>query len=170
MRKRLISLTLTAALVLSGVTVATAACSGCSSGTAAPVFVDAASGCGGGSGPAPTTNVIEANCTRDFEGPDNTPPGQVTAYVTFVCSINLDTVTLTVSIWHSGGGGSYVGDKPEASHTCFAIEAAGCTVSVPCTEGPYLASFFLSALVDGKPVSDNDKTQVVTYSAGDCTL
>ena len=171
MRHRLISLSLAAALVLgtAGFAGAVSGCSGCTA-AASTVLADS-SGCGGSGGSTPTkpANVLTTNCTRNLQGPNNSP-GKVTAYVTVVCGINLETVTLTVAIWHGGGGGTYVGDAPEKSNTCFSIGEGGCTVTVACTEGPYMASYSMSALIDGQHSSDYDKTTVVTYSAGDCTV
>jgi hypothetical protein len=171
MRKRLIPLILAAALVLGTAAFAGAVsgCSGCSTARQSIVLADN-SGCGsGGSTPTGPANALKADCTRNLQGPNNSP-GKVTAYVTVVCGVNLETVTLTVAIWHSGGGGTYVGDAPEKSNTCFSIGEGGCTVTVACTEGPYMASYSMSALIDGKHYSDFDKTSVVTYSAGDCTV
>ncbi len=173
MRHRLISLSLAAALVLGTATFAGAVsgCSGCTTAAASTVLADS-SGCGGSGGGTPKApaNLIEANCTRDFEGPDNSPVGKVTAWISFTCGINLDSVTLHISIWHSGGGGKSLGNEPEASNTCFSIETGACTVTVPCTEGPYRAAFNLTATVNGKLVTDADQTNTVTYSAGDCSV
>lgn len=172
MRRRLISAVLAVVLITVTATFAAAVsgCSGCSGARQSIVLADS-SGCGGSGGGTPTkpANVIEANCTRDLEGPDNSQ-GQVTASISFTCSVNLDAVTLVISIWHGSGGGSSVGDRPEKSNTCESIETGDCVVSVPCTEGVYRAAFNLTATVDGKLVTDSDVTDKVTYSAGDCTL
>ena len=170
MRKRLISAMLTAALITGAATFAAAVsgCSGCSTSRQSIVLADS-SGCGGGGGSTKPANLIEANCTRDFEGPDNSP-GKVTAWISFTCGINLDAVTLVISIWHGGGGSSSVGDKPEASQTCDSIETGQCTVTVACTEGPYRAAFSLTATVNGQLVTDSAQSDKVTYSTGDCSV
>jgi hypothetical protein len=172
MRKRLISAILTASLITGATTFAAAVsgCSGCSSTARQTLILADSSGCGGNGGSTKPANIIEANCTRDFEGPDNSP-GKVTAWITFTCStINLDAVTLVISIWHGGGGSSSVGDKPEASETCDSIETGQCTVTVTCTEGPYRAAFSLTATVDGTLVTDSAQSDKVTYSTGDCSV
>jgi hypothetical protein len=171
MRKRLIPAILTAALITGAATFAAAvsACSGCGSTRQSLVLSDS-SGCGGGGGSTKPANLIEANCTRDFEGPNDQPTGKVTAWISFTCGINLDAVTLVISIWHGGGGSSSVGDKPEASETCDSIETGQCTVTVACTEGPYRAAFSLTATVDGTLVTDSAQSDKVTYSTGDCSV
>ena len=174
MRTRFISRATAITILIAGLML-TSGCTSTGCASAAPQLTAATSGCDSGSGhSAPTPGAHAANaladCTRDFEGPDNTPTGHVTAWVSFTCPFKVESATLTISIWHSGGGGSGIGDKPEASHTCFELSATPCTVTVKCTEGPYRAAFVLSALVNGTHVPDADQSSTVTYSAGDCTV
>ncbi len=180
MRRRKPSIPQTAALavVLTLFMLCLTTLSSCSStcgSTLAPLLPGAAStGCGdsGHSTPAPSPkasgNIIQAECTRVFEGPDN-GSGEVTAYVQFSCPFHVDTATLTVTIFHTTYNVPF-GTKPTAYHTCQSIEEGMCSVSVPCTEGRYRAAFILSATVDGQFVPDAGVSTAVTYSAGDCTL
>jgi len=171
MCSRLISLILTSTLIAFGIAVTTSACA-CSNGAAA-INAASSSNCGSsgsGGNPAPKpTNPLVADCTANLQGPDNFP-GTVTASIEFTCIVDLEHVTLAISIWHSGAGGGQIGDKPEKSNVCESIISGACSVTVPCTPGTYLASYSLTAVIEGQLHTLSDQSQKFTYSAGDCTV